>query len=109
MADMASIPASLRSLMGGRARAVPGQYTNDAAVRPTPTQLKALAKMSASGVHTAAAFANADAYANGELDGENVRLIEEIRDRKSMLEPEHARLRDLYRRLDNLYYPETIT
>lgn len=109
MADMASIPASLRSLLGGRATAVPAQYTNDSAVRPTRGQLQQLAKVSKSGVHTAAAFANANAYAQGEYDTDEVRIIEEIRDRKSMLEPEHARLRDLYRRLDNLYYPETIT
>ena len=40
---------------------------------------------------------------------EEYRLIAEIRDRKTLLESEQERLRALFRRLDNLYYPETIT
>ena len=42
-------------------------------------------------------------------DAEETRLIATIRDRKSSVESEQTRLRALFRRWDNLYYPQEIT
>lgn len=94
-----------------RIRGVPGQYTTDASVAPTRSQLAAVAKMSNSAAEVAAQFAAASVRARGDdpEDDEEYLMLAEIRDHKAMLEPEHARMRDLFRRLDNLYFPETIT
>ena len=95
-----------------RIRGVPGQYTTDANVVPTRAQLTAIAKVAdGSASEVAKNFAAAAARAKGmdPEEDEEYRLIAEIHEKKAMLEPEHAWLRDLFRRLDNLYFPETIT
>lgn len=101
-----------------RIRGVPGQYTTDPAVVPTRGQLAEIAKISGAAGGGAPApskiardFAALTVRARGEdpEESEEYRLIAEIDSRKSMLEPEHARLRALFRRLDNLYFPETLT
>lgn len=95
-----------------RIRGVPGQYTTDASVVPTRAQLTSIAKMAdGDASRVAKNFAAASARAKGmdPEDDEEYRLIAEIHERKTMLEPEHARLREMFRRLDNLYFPEDVT
>ena len=94
-----------------RIRGVPAQYTTDPSVFPTRSQLAAVAKIAGSKSEVARNFAAASAVARGMEPGEDpeYRIIAEIHERKAMLEPEHARMRDLFRRLDNLYFPEVIT
>lgn len=95
-----------------RIRGVPGQYTTDASVAPTRAQLAAIAGIAGDDASKVARnFAAAAARAKGvdpEEDPE-YRLIAEIHEKKAMLEPEHARLRELFRRFDNLYFPEFMT
>ena len=94
-----------------RIRGVPGSYTTDSSVTPTRKQLSELAKVASSADDVAVNFARAAAQASGRAPEDDTAylLLSEIRDRKGMLESEHARLRNLFRRLDNLYYPESIT
>ena len=77
----------------------------------TPSQLKAIAKTSDRAVNQALGFAGAELRANGYAPEEETeyRLLAEIATRKGQLESEQNRLRSLFRRFDNLYYPETIT
>jgi hypothetical protein len=42
-------------------------------------------------------------------ENEELLLLQEILGRKQMVEPEQNRLRSLFRRMDNLYHPETMT
>src|SRR5690242_19793785 len=97
-------------------KARPAQYSNNpdprADVYSNAEALRHLAGIANKRVSMAAAFAYDQAVYRGDLspeEAEDVRLIAEIRDRKSMLEPEQARLRAMFRRWDNLYYPQTVT
>lgn len=107
----------LRAIAGGivgggrRAHSVPSQVTTDPAVMPSDATLKAIADIARARVARAAKFAYEGAQARGlnPEDEDEYRLIAEIRDRKSLLEGEQTRLRVLHRRLDNLYYPESVT
>jgi hypothetical protein len=94
-----------------RIRGVPAQYTTDASVTPTRRQLAEIAKIARTPSEIARDFAAIDAVARGEApeSSEEYRIIAEICERKGMLEPEHARMRSLFRRWDNLYFPEDIT
>lgn len=95
-----------------RIRGVPGQYTTDAGVVPTRKQLSAIAKIAGDASEVARNFAAAAATAKGYADPDEdpeYRLIAEICEKKGMLEPEHARLREDFRRQDALYFPEEIT
>jgi hypothetical protein len=109
------MPPNLRaitgSLVGKPATSVPGQYTTDPTVMPDRATLDKIADIARARTARAAKYA-ADSLAARGLNPEEedeYRLIAEIRDRKSMLESEQARLRALFRRLDNLYYPESVT
>lgn len=79
--------------------------------RPTATQLKAIAAISdRTPAERSLGFVAADLRANGYEPEEEAeyRLLHEIATRKGQLEAEQARLRSLFRRFDNLYYPEAI-
>ncbi|MCC6311368.1 MAG: hypothetical protein IT345_10680 [Trueperaceae bacterium] len=91
---------------------VPAQYTTDASVIPTKKQRDAIAAIS-NGVQRYAAIAEAEAYnasqyAEAPVSYEEADLLAEIASRKGLLEAEQARLHSLFRRMDNLYYPETV-
>jgi hypothetical protein len=77
----------------------------------TPSQQRALAKASDSKVYQALGMVSAELQMNGYAAEEETeyRLLAEIATRKGQLEAEQGRLRSLFRRFDNLYYPETIT
>lgn len=97
----------LRAIPGGWAggEAVPGQWTTDGSVMPSPAVLEQVANIARKRVSYAADVAGR-VYGP---DAEESRLIAEIRDRKSSVESEQTRLRALFRRWDNLYYPQEIT
>jgi hypothetical protein len=78
--------------------------------RPTRSQLKALAEISDSRVHQAVGFADATVRATGGDPYEDpaLNMLRDIATRKGQLESEQSRLRELFRRFDNLYYPEVI-
>ena len=93
-------------------KARPAQYSNSPDLSFNAGTLAEFAKIAKARVSMAAAFAYDQAVYRGDdnpAEAEDVRLIGEIRDRKSMLEPEQARLRAMFRRWDNLYYPQTVT
>ena len=90
-------------------KSVPAQLTTDASVIPSAGQLRALEGIANQVVEVAAEFARQGAIEKGEPEAPEVRLLAEIRERKTLIEPEQTRMRVLYRRFDNLYYPETIT
>ena len=89
-------PDVIAMVKGMKGTRIPGQLTNDPDV--------------ISYVTAAAAMAKADVRASGREPNEEdeYRIIDEIRRKKSMLEGEQSRLRSLFRRFDNLYYPESI-
>lgn len=91
-------------------KAVPAQWSNDPSVVPTPATLAHLETLAGEAAKVAAAFAKQSYHGEGEDEyDESIRLIEEIRDRKAMLEPEQTRMRVMYARMDNLYFPEGLT
>lgn len=92
-----------------RLKSIPAQLTDDASVLPSEATLAAMAKIAGEAVGAAAEFAKRDSIDRGEPDSEDFALLAEIKERKDLLEPEQARMRVLFRRMDNLYYPETIT
>lgn len=89
---------------------VPAQYTTDPDVIPDRNTLRAIAK-GASVEDRYAAFVEAQAVGQGvdPPDAEEYRLIAEIRDRKAGMSSEQSKLSALFQRLDNLYYPETVS
>lgn len=92
----------------GRLRAVPGQWTNDPDVFPSTNTLKTLgksSKVSRSADMLASQLRNAGKDPEQEPE---YQLLDDIRKRKELLEGEQSRLRTLFRRFDNLYYPDTI-
>lgn len=97
----------LRSIPGSWAgsKPVPGQWTTDLSVMPDAAVLESIANIARSRVQRVAGIA-ARTYG---VDAEEARLIAEIADRKSSVESEQTRLRALFRRWDNLYYPQEIT
>ena len=113
MPELQSVTRALTSAFGRRPTPIES-LSNDAQagwMRPTPGQLKSIAAISDKAVHQALGFAGATLKANGyePEEEEEYRLLYEIAMRKGQLEPEQGRLRSLFRRFDNLYYPETIT
>ncbi len=114
MPNLRAIPGSFAGV-AGRMKPVPGQWTTDKSVMPDAAALRALADITAvkamTPVERAAALVRRDVAAAGEDEygSDRLRLIEEIRTRKMMLEPEQARLRTLFQRWDNLYYPDQVT
>jgi hypothetical protein len=92
---------------------VPGQWTTDPDVFPSPEALRILSKASAVG--RAAGFAAAKARLKEKAGADpseyedEYRIIQEIRKRKESLEPEQTRIRSLFLRMDNLYYPQIVT
>lgn len=90
--------------------AAPARYTSDPAVLLTAKQRDAIAAIDG-GAARAAAIVSSGYAARGENpeDFEEYRLIREIRDKKALLESEQSRLRTLFRRFDNLYYPAIVT
>lgn len=94
----------------GRMVGLPAQVTNDPDVIRMVREAKGFAKNDSSMVTAAAQFARADLKAAGLDPDQEVEywLIDEIRRKKSMLEGEQARLRSLFERMDNLYYPDAI-
>src|ERR1043165_7631378 len=101
---MLPVPRSWQGL-----KPVPAQWTNDPDVFPSPEALRILA--SASKVGRASEFARAKAVAMGKdpYYDEEAALIAEIRRRKESLEDEQTRLRSLFKRMDNLFYPQSVT
>lgn len=88
---------------------VPGQWTNDPDVFPSPQALRILA--GATKVGRAAIFARSKAVASGkepEYD-EEAAIIQEIRLRKESLDEEQAARRLMFDRMDNLFYPQVVT
>ena len=101
------MPPRLRAIAGSYAGAkpVPGQWTTDLSVMPDAAAMEAIANIARKRVRQAADVASRT-YGP---DAEETRLIAEIRDRKSSVESEQTRLRALFRRWDNLYFPQQIT
>lgn len=79
--------------------------------RPTPSQLEKMAKVSDRKADQALAFSDATYRANGmePAEQDDYRLLAEIATKKGQLEAEHSRLRSLFQRFDNLYYPESMS
>jgi hypothetical protein len=95
---------------------IPGQWTTDNAVVPSTEALAAVRAIAGrskeeSREALALAFSGAGIRAAGgnPEDDPEYRLLAEIAMHKGELEPEQSRLRELFRRFDNLYYPQTIT
>lgn len=109
MPDLRAIPGSYQT-SGGRLRPIPGSYTNENVI-PNKEALAAIAKIASANVDRAARFAEYAVANRGEdpYDSDEYKIIAEIRNRKTMLEPEQARLRVLFQRMDNLFYPQDIT
>lgn len=90
---------------------VPGQWTTDADVLPSPTTLAKLA--GAAGSPRTTVERNRDILGEGVRESgadpeeqDAYRLLAEIAARKTSMEGEQSRLASLFRRLDNLYYAE---
>ena len=91
--------------MADKLRAVPAQYTTDSSVFPNAATMEAVANIARATVTRAA---NNAAREYGPTADE-AKLLAQLRDRKSSVESEQTRLRALFRRWDNLYYPQEIT
>src|SRR6476619_3587728 len=100
---MTFYPSQIAS--GKTSKAVPGQYTTDRSVMPDTSGIEALADEARKRVQWAASKAK-EGYG---AESEEYRLLAEIRDRKSSVESEQARMRYLFQRWDNLYFPSAIT
>src|ERR1700690_2224641 len=86
----------------GPMQVIPGQFTNDNQIQQSMAALGEMGKM----VKRARSFLSTDAPV------EEVRAVDmlvEILKRRTSTEGEQARLRGLYRRWDNLYYPGVFT
>lgn len=104
--------------------ALPGRLTNDLSVLPSREALAAIGSIASNGlgsspsdgpggklkVEQARVLARARVVAGGGDPDEDPEylLLAEIARHKSELEAEQNRLRSLFRRFDNLYYPQTI-
>jgi len=91
---------------------VPAQWTTDPNVLPSPDVLKTLAAASgsaASGRFASIAGATADAAGIPREESDEYKLLREIDEHLSQSRSEQARMEVLFRRLDNLYFPETLT
>ncbi len=91
--------------MADKLRGVPAQYTTDGSVFPNAEAMNAIANIARATV-TRAADNAAREYGPSS---EEATLLAKLRDRKSSVESEQTRLRALFRRWDNLYYPQEIT
>jgi hypothetical protein len=106
MPDISSIP----KIFSGRTMSgVPAQYTTDASIVPSRATLDALKDLP--NASRAAGMLAGSLRASGvdPSESDEYRLLAEIRDRKGILESNKSRLASLFRRLDNLYYPEVVT
>jgi hypothetical protein len=101
--NLFSVPGQIVS--GRSTRAVPAQYTTDRSVVPSSSDIEGIANIARSKVRFVADMA-ARQYGP---DSSEYQLLAEIRDRKSSVESEQARLRYLFQRWDNLYFPNTIS
>lgn len=89
---------------------IPAQITTDPNVLPDTRTLAAIAK-AASGPESRYVGIVAEqirAVGGNPQEEDEYRLLDEIRERKASLSSEQSRLTALFRRLDNLYYPENI-
>jgi hypothetical protein len=100
-------------MMARSLRPVAAQYTNDPDVLPSPETLRLLAQATKEGkpmpADTFAKIAEASAHDNGQDPDEAARLLRQVADRMSSMRSEQAERKALFARLDNLYYPETIS
>jgi hypothetical protein len=107
----AAAPSGL-SAVSGRAMKPIVNYNSEQGswTRPTPGRLADLAKISDRKVDQARVFADATYRANGMDPNEqdDYRLLADIATKKGQLEAEHGRLRSLFARFDNLYFPQSI-
>lgn len=96
-------------------RPVAAQYTNDPDLLPSAETLRVLAKV---GKDKGGTMPAAERYAqiaeasyrdNGMEPDEEAELLRQVADRMADMASEQARLKALFNRLDNLYYPETLT
>lgn len=86
----------------GPMAAIPGQFTNDQQIAASAAAVGAMGAM----VKRARAFLAPEA---GPEEVASVDMLAEILKKRQSTEPEQARLRGLYRRWDNLYYPGVFT
>lgn len=109
MTDLLGSLTRSRSTRGRGMVGIPVQVTNDPQILAMVKEF-GVAKTARPAIVAATEFSAAEIRANGgdPSEDEGYLLLDEIRRRKSMLESEQARLRSLFQRLDNLYYPETI-
>jgi hypothetical protein len=108
-----SATRALTTAFGGGVRPIVSS-SNDAQagwMRPTHSQLEKIAEISKARVEQSKNFLAAEYRANGIApeEAEDYALLSEIAMRKGQLESEQARLRDLFRRFDNLYYPDSMS
>lgn len=94
------------------AKPVPAQYTNDPDVLPSSETLRILADTAAKNkIGGAARYADIREAAEGgdEQFAAGTELLRRMADRMASMRSEQAERAALFQRLDNLYYPETIT
>lgn len=97
MPNIRGVPANFSN-----GRPIPAQYTTDPDVE-SRSAIEGMAKLAARvrGQHMAE---GRDPYQEPDYT-----VLEEIVRKKSLVEPEQARLRSLYRRWDNFYYPSALS
>ena len=91
-------------------RGVPAQWTTDRDLLPSPKTLRILAEASGPAHERYSKIAEASYAENGRNPEEEpeAKILHEISEHRSETESEQARLRAVFDRMDNLYYPESI-
>lgn len=107
MAPLAPKPAQFLN-----GRPIPAQYTNDPDVLPSSETLRILAQTASKnkldGAERYAGIREASEGGSESFD-EGTELLRKVADRMASMRSEQSERRALFMRLDNLYYPETIT